>query len=355
MDTSPRRIDVHHHTIPPAYTRAMARRGQTKVAGEPLPDWSPEKSIAVMDTYGTQTAILSVSAPGVYFGDIQEARDLARACNEFDAASAQRFPGRFGSFAVLPMPFADHACAEAAYALDVLKADGVVLLGSTEGVFLGDPSLDELMAELDGRKAIVFVHPNIHRTSNEIGLATPQFLVEFLCDTTRAAVNLILTGTMERYPNIRWILAHAGGFLPYIAWRLSLANSMPAIAEKAPEGVIAYIRRFYYDTALSPSPYAMAALRELVEPDHIMFGSDLPFAPAIVTGMEVKALSELTVLDAKAKASIDRANALNLFPKHRLAGEAAGSPPAPAPRAGGWLKRAAMKQVVGLVDRLRDR
>jgi len=73
------------------------------------------------------------------------------------------------------------------------------------------------MAELDPRKATVFVHPNLHKTTNEIGLATPQFFVEFLCDTTRAAVNLIFSGTMERYPQIKWILAHAGGFLPYIA------------------------------------------------------------------------------------------------------------------------------------------
>ena len=354
MNASARRIDVHHHTMPPAFTRAMAKRGQTEVAGAPLPEWSPEKSIEVMNTYGTQTAILSLSAPGVFFGDVQEARDLARACNEHDAEAVRRFPGRFGSFAVLPMPFTEHACAEAIHALDVLKADGIVLLGSTEDKFLGDPAFDELMAELDRRKATVFVHPNLHKTTNEIGLATPQFFVEFLCDTTRAAVNLIFSGTMERYPGIKWILAHAGGFLPYIAWRLSLGNAFPDIARNAPEGVLTYIRRFYYDTALSPSPYALAALRELVEPDHILFGSDLPFAPAMVTGMEVKALADLTVLAPAAKAGIDRAHALKLFPKYALAGEAAGSPAPIAPKSG-WLKRAALKQTIGLIDRLRNR
>ena len=354
MDTAAHRIDVHHHTIPPAFARAMARHGQTEVAGEPLPEWSPDRSIDVMDTYGTQTAILSLSAPGVYFGDVQQARDLARACNEHDAAAAQRFPGRFGSFAVLPMPFTEHACAEAVYALDVLKADGIVLLGSTEGTFLGDPSLDELMAELDRRRATVFVHPNLHRTTSQIGLTTPQFLVEFLCDTTRAAVNVIFSGTMERYPAIRWILAHAGGFLPYIAWRLSLANAFPAIAEKAPAGVLAYIRRFYYDTALSPSPYALASLRELVAPDHILFGSDLPFAPAIVTGMQVKALADLNVLAPAAKAGIDRAHALKLFPRFALAGETPGSP-APLPPRSGRLRRAALGQALRVIDRLRNR
>ncbi len=315
------RIDVHHHLIPPAFTKVMSAKGLKEVAGAPLPDWTPEQSVAVMDANGIGTALTSLSAPGVYFGNVQEARDLARNCNEFAADMATRFPGRFGSFAVLPMPFTEYACAEAIYALDMLHADGVVLLGSTEGKFLGDPCFDELMAELDRRRTVVFVHPNIHQTSTQLDLSMPGFLVEFLCDTTRAAANLILSGTLERYPNIRWILAHAGGFLPYIAWRLSLANALPQFAQQVPQGVLTYIRNFYFDTALSPSPFAMAALRELVDPSHILFGSDFPFAPAIVTDMEVKALADLTIFDEAAKRGIDRGHGLKLFPKYAAAGE----------------------------------
>src|SRR4051812_8574972 len=163
MAISPYRIDVHHHLIPPAYLQAIAARGMTEVAGAPLPAWTPEKSIDLMDRFGIATAVTSIAAPGVSFGNCGEARDLARACNEFAAEMAARFPGRFGSFAVLPMPFTEDACREAAHALDVLHADGVGLLGSTEGRFLGDPQFDELMAELDRREAVVFVHPNLHR------------------------------------------------------------------------------------------------------------------------------------------------------------------------------------------------
>ena len=309
------RIDVHHHVIPPEFTRAMQSRGLTEVAGAPLPDWTPEQSLAVMDANGIATAITSLSAPGVHFGERQEAIDLARACNEFSAKMAVDHPGRFGSFAVLPMPFTQEACAEATYALDVLGAAGVVLLGSTDGKFLGDPAFDELMAELDRRGAIVFVHPNLHPTTPQIGLNIPNFMIEFLCDTTRAATNLILTGTLARRPNIRWILSHAGGFLPFIAWRVALADHFPHFAEKAPEGVLTYVRRFYYDTALSPSPFAMAALKALVEPDHILFGSDFPFAPAPLIGLEVAALSGLDTFDDQTRSGIDRAHALRLFPQ----------------------------------------
>ncbi|MGH6830601.1 MAG: amidohydrolase family protein [Methylocella sp.] len=311
------KIDVHHHLLPPAFMEVLGKRGITKFAGAEMPPWTPEKSLDVMEMCGIRTALLSLSAPGVYFGDLDEAKSLARACNEYAAEIAAKHAGRFGFFAVLPMPFTADACAEAIHALDVLKADGIVLLGSTEGKFLGDRSFDELMAELNRRKTIVFVHPNIHKTSTELGLNFPGFFVEFLCDTVRAAANLIFSGTAERYPDIRWILSHAGGFLPYAAWRLSLADGIPPLAQNAPQGVLTYIKRFYYDTALSPSPFAMAALKELVDPSHILFGSDFPFAPAIVTGMQVQTLSGLQQFDAETKAGIDRTHALNLFPKYK--------------------------------------
>lgn len=350
------RIDVHHHLIPPAFVKAMQKRGIDKVAGAPLPSWTPETSLRNMDAHGIRTAIVSLSAPGVYFGDREEACDLARQCNEYAAAMAQRHPGRFGFFAVLPMPFTAEACREAVHALDVLKADGIVLLGSTDGRFLGDPAFDELMAELSRRKAVVFVHPNLHAASETLNLQTPGFLVEFLCDTTRAATNLVMTGTMERYPDIRWILAHAGGFLPYIAWRLSLANLMTPYNDLAPQGVLHYIRRFYFDTALSPSPYALGALKELVDPSHILFGSDFPFAPAMVTALETQSLEKNTQFDAQTLAGIDRGHALNLFPQYRMEGDNVTPLPVyPRESLSQGLERLLRKPVVAIAESLRKR
>lgn len=350
------RIDVHHHIIPPAFTETMKRKGITKVAGAVLPDWDAKRSIEMMDLNGIQTAITSLSAPGVYFGNLEEAVDLARKCNEFASEMKEKHPNRFGYFAVLPMPFTDKACKEAIYALDNLNADGIVLLGSTEGKFLGNPQLEELMAELDRRKTIVFVHPNIHQTSDTLDLNTPGFLVEFLCDTTRAAVNLILSGTIEKYPNINWILAHAGGFLPYIAWRISLANMFSEFAVNIPQGVLTYIKRFYFDTALSPSPMVHACLKELVEPSHILYGSDFPFAPEPVTAMQIKMLEKETkvIWDDKTMHGINRGHALSLFPKYKSESEVV----APRPIFKGMgmkhrVKRTAMKPVIGLIEKLR--
>lgn len=353
---SVRRIDVHHHLIPPVFRNAMERHGIREVAGAPLPSWTPQDSLEVMDACGTQTAVLSLSAPGVHFGILSETVRLARLCNEYAANVSQQHSGRFGYFAVLPMPFTEEACKEACYALDHLSAQGVVLLGSTEGVFLGDARLEELMAELNRRKTVVFVHPNLHATSLDIGLNMPGFLMEFLCDTTRASLNLVLSGVIERYPDIRWILAHAGGFLPYIAWRASLANFMPEVVNAAPQGVMHYIKRFYFDTALSPSPYAMPALKELVGAKQVLFGSDFPFAPAMASHLQVRALDSLDVWSAEERELINRRNAIDLFPS--LAGKDDTVQPLPVytrETAAGKFARMLRSPIIGLAERMRKR
>lgn len=356
MSVKQGRIDVHHHVIPPAFVEAMQTKGIDKVAGAPLPKWAAEKSIAVMDANGIQTAITSLSAPGVHFGGgVAQASELARRCNEFSADMAVRYPGRFGFFAVLPMPFTEAACAEAVYALDVLKADGVVLLGSTDGHFLGDARFDELMSELDRRRATIFVHPNLHATSERIGLNMPGFLIEFLCDTTRAAVNLILSGTQEKYPNSRWILAHAGGFLPFVAGRVAAAST-PLLESTAPKGVMHYIQRFYFDTALSPSRYSMAALKELVDPTRILFGSDFPFAPAPASALQCRTLDESDLFSEQVKYGIARGNALDLLPQYRLADEVVTAEPVfENDSVSARLRRAMTGPMSSLVENMRNR
>lgn len=350
------RIDVHHHVIPPVFVEALHAKGIERFAGALMPKWTLEKSIAVMDANGIQTAITSLSTPNVHLGGgPAQASALARSCNEFSAESAVRYPGRFGSFAALPMPFTESACAEAIHALDVLKADGVLLLGSSDGFFLGDARFDELMSELDQRHSIVFVHPNIHASSEALDLKVPGFFVEFLCDTTRAATNLILSGTLEKYPNIKWILAHAGGFLPYVAGRLDAAT-IPNLQNRAPKGVMHYVKRFYFDTALSPSRYSMAALKELVDPSHILFGSDFPYAPAPLTALQCRTLVESDLFAEPVQYGIARGHALELLPQYRLADEVVTTQPILADESvGERIKRAMTGPMASMVESMRNR
>ena len=315
MPTEPQRIDVHHHAIHPVYRSALAARGIVEAGGRDLPEWSPDLSLGVMDRNGIGTAVLSVSAPGVHFGDDAAARDLARRCNEASAELAASRPDRFGFFATLPLPDAEGAAAEAVHALDELGADGVVLLSSHhDGSYLGDHRFDEVLAELDRRSAVAFIHPVAPAFSDRIDHAIPAFAMEFTFDTTRAAFNLAYTGALERYPNIRFVLSHAGGTVPYLVGRFDLLwFTDDALVERAPRGGTAYLRTMYYDTALSANPHALSSLGELVGADRILFGSDYPFAPELATQVGVSGLAAYPFSDAD-RLAVDRGSALALLP-----------------------------------------
>lgn len=324
MPAAPHLIDVHHHILPSVYMEALAGIGIATAGGVPFPAWDPAATLGVMDRNDIACAITSISAPGVHFGDDAFARDLARRCNEISAELVRAHPSRFGGFAVLPLPDVEGSLVELEYALDTLRLDGVVLLSSqSDGRYLGDPLFDELMAELDRRQTVAFIHPTVPVTSQTIRLDVPGPILEFTFDTTRAALSLIWHGTVERFPNIRFILSHAGGTVPFLAWRMSLLDLSPQMKDRAPRGVGHYLRRFYYDTALSANPHALRSVAELVPPSQVLFGSDYPFAPEPVTEISVAGLQKYDGFDSSARTAVGRGNAFALFPQ--VARRAAGT------------------------------
>ncbi len=305
---------MHHHILPPDYLAALANAGITSSGGRPIPEWDIQNTLAQMDRHAIATAITSISEPGIYFGDVKFARDMARRCNEFSAQLIHEYPQRFGAFAILPLPDVNAALRELEYTLDTLKLDGVVLLSSVDGRYPGDPLFDELFTELNRRKAVVFLHPTVPAINSELKLDLPPFLIEFVFDTTRALTNLIYSGTLERCPDIRFIVAHAGGTVPYLAYRISLGQIMlPGV----PQGVMTYLKRFYYDTALSAKPNALRSLQELVDASHILFGSDYPFAPEVATLFTVQGIQNFDGFDEQARKAIERESALVLFPRFK--------------------------------------
>jgi len=307
------RIDVHQHVLPPAYVEALNASGISTAGGIALPAWSTETALEMMDRQGIATAILSVSSPGVHFGDDAAARALARLCNEYSARLAADHPGRFGGFAILPMPDVDGALAEMTYALDTLALDGVVLMTShLDGRYLGDPSLDPVLEALDRRSAVVFVHPTLPPAASS-SVTIPGFATEFVFDTSRAIANLIWTGAAERFSNIRFIFAHAGGTAPYLAWRWALLDTSPPMRERAPRGFLHYLRQFHYDTALSGNDFALATLSKLVGAERILYGSDYPFAPEAVGAASAKGLERFAGFDDGDLTAIDSGNASRLL------------------------------------------
>ena len=303
--------------VPEFYRAATLAAGRAPATSRGLPAWSAATALEIMDRYGIATAILSISQPGVHFDDDAAARALARRCNEFAAECVAARPERFGGFAVLPLPDVAGACAEIAYAFDVLALDGVVLFASCAERFLGDPLFDPVLAALDERNAVAFVHPALHPKARELKLGLPLFVLEYPFDTTRAATNLIFSGALDRFPNIRFVLAHAGGTLPFLASRLATASYVDPepLHGRTPEYVRAKLRRFWYDTALAFGPQALAALTAVADPEKIVFGSDWPYAPEATTALTVAELDANPALSAQQRAAFARENALALFPR----------------------------------------
>jgi len=318
------RIDTHQHVIPPRYAEWMRDKG-IRPGGIDLPSWSESSALKFMDGHGIQTGILSLSTPGVWFGDNAEARSWAREINEFCASVVARRPSRFGFFATVTLPDVEGALAEATYALDELHADGIVLLANNDGRYLGDPAFAPLLEFLHRRSVAVFVHPGELPAPEVPGI--PTFTADFLLDTTRTAISLILSGSMDRYPGIKFILAHAGGFVPYISYRILLtmvnaknkAQQLWTLVDQKHQvpRQLAVLRQFYYDIALSASPAALPSLLEVADSDHITYGSDFPFAPAVAVGFINKQYENFH-LSPDLRAAIDRGNCEALFPRLKV-------------------------------------
>ena len=313
---SARRIDVHLHIIPPFYQDIVRQAGLGPARRAGYPPYSPELALDVMDANEIEVGLTSVAQPGVQFAEPAQAKALARRLNEHASELMARWPKRFGAFATVPMRDVGDAVAEVEHSLDVLKHHGVSLFASYGERFLGDPAFDPVMDALNRRKAVVFIHPTLHPSSRTLTLPWPAFIMEYLFDTTRAAVNLLMGGSLDRYPDIKFILPHAGGTLPYFAWRLA---STPVIDPTMPQWSRAEfagkLRHFWYDIAISSGPTTMGALKTVADPSKIVFGSDWPFVQAPLVAEAVKLHTAPGLHSDAERAGIDRRNALKLFPQ----------------------------------------
>lgn len=314
---APRRIDVHHHFFPPDYLEPLAEWGKRAGPGGLQPaqrDWSIAGDLEEMDRSGVATAILSISTPGIYFGDQQRARRMARLCNDYAARMVQDHPGRFGLFAAVPMPDVDGTLAEIAYALDVLKADGIGLMTSYDDLYPGDKRFAAVLEEVNRRRAIAYFHPLAAPCCGHLQPGIPASLLEFPQDTARAVVSLLFNGALAKYGQIRFLFSHAGGTIPMLAGRVAAGSTTRKdLDEIAPGGIDRLLKGLYYDTANSAYAPTMAALLNFVPFTQVLFGSDYPYyAIAHTSG----GLAQLH-MSAQERHAIDRTNAELLMPRLR--------------------------------------
>jgi predicted TIM-barrel fold metal-dependent hydrolase len=309
------RIDVHHHVLPDFYIKAQRSAGITGTAYRGFPEWTPEHSLAVMEREGIATSILSFTSPGIWFGDIKQTKFLAEQCNDYLAELSAGYPCQFGAFAFLPLPDIDAALAETARVFDELKLDGITLLTSVNDKYIGHPDFEPLYVELNRRKAVVFIHPCYPPGTEGDGWDIPRMLIDYPFETTRVAVNLIFQGVMERYPNIRFILSHSGGTLPFLAHRVAVFDKSTPFQDNYPDGALSYIKRFWFDTALSGDAVPLAGLTGVADKSRILFGTDYPYISPDVVTSETNGFDGWAGLTEMDRRSVNRENAEALFPR----------------------------------------
>lgn len=272
-----KKIDVHGHYFPSAYKEALSRHNMKILDGAPMPKWTEEIQMQYMETLNITTSVLSLSSPHFHFGDKKETVETARACNEYGVDLKKRYPGKFLIMASLPFPDIEKCVEEIRYCEEKLKVDGFALQTNFCGEYLGSESLEPVMQELNQNKAIVVLHPTVPQAvpagANE---NLPAAFMEYFFDTTRAITNMIVKGTLKKYPEIRFIVPHAGAFLPVLSDRLATLGGALHM-----EGldVMGDLSRLYYDLAGISMPKQYGLLEKITQESHILYGSDAPFTP----------------------------------------------------------------------------
>ena len=264
------RVDTHHHVLPPAYRNWLIEKGLYKA--RPVP-WSVPRTLQMLDDHGIRTAIVSTAPIGLHL-EWDDLAPKAREVNEFTAEMAKDYPDRFGFFATIPLPNVDAALEEIRVSFDELGADGALLPTNVHGRYLGDAEFEPVVEELDRRGAVLFTHPTGVGGTPAPGI--PSYVADYLLDTVRTAIDLVRTGRTVKYPNIKIILSHGGGFVPFAAHRMGTA---PATwGELTTSEVVEQLSSFYFDTALTASPSSLPSLLAFARPGHLLYGSDWPFA-----------------------------------------------------------------------------
>jgi 6-methylsalicylate decarboxylase len=337
----PRRIDVHSHFLPPDYSQALLENGHEKVDGMPaIPPWSLEEHLNMMEKCNVAKSILSISSPGTHIvpGKDELGQKLTRYCNSYAADLKKRYPDKFGFWASLPLPNVEAALKEIDIAIGE-GADGFGLMTNYHGFYLGDPALNPIFEKLNQIGATVFIHPTkpcikcagATSTTTEttdalpFGFNYPVPIFEFFFDTARSFINLFMSGTVSRNPNIRFIIPHSGGAMPPLYSRfVGFARVVPQSIQLDPDEVRKQMEtRFWFDLAgivFDGPAGGSGQFKAFIEGfdlshDRFLYGSDFPFTRTqFVQGFAERMKEGLESLyDEEKRTAIYEMNAVQLL------------------------------------------
>ena len=311
-------IDFHHHVIPPMLSKALTDSlGSGGTVGLQMPSWNKDGMLSFMDDNSIRTAVASV-AVNVSSGDAAATVRMVRESNDFLAGLVHDRPDRFGGFGLLPLPYVEDSIAEIDRILDDLGLDGVLLSTNYTGIYLGDPAFDAVFDALERRGALVFVHPTASPDAVAHTLGIPDFVIDYVADTTRAIARLHYSNTFARTPSVRYIFSHAGGTVPFIVQRFDLLDATHAVSGGEIRGdASGQFRRLHFDTALAYQEPVLSLAADVIGIPQLVFGSDRPYSMDRAAAAAT-AINSADYLSTEARAAIGWQNAQRLLP--RLAG-----------------------------------
>jgi aminocarboxymuconate-semialdehyde decarboxylase len=288
------RFDLHTHYYPDKYFqmirdipsefsfdkdptgRTIIKYRGARFFGITPPMTDPDKRIEDMDRVGIDVEVLSLSTPNVYFAPAERQAEIARHVNDGYAELIAKHPKRFKAFASIPMDDPEAALQELHRALGELRMNGVVLLSNIQGRPITAPQYRPFLEEANRMKLCIFIHPMLPAVTEPFGEFVLGPLVAFPFDTTLAVARLCYAGVFKQLPDIKWLIGHAGGAIPWLSERLD--NGFRDFAEcraNIDELPSVYLKKLYYDT-VTFSPYTLNTLRDWVGADHMAMGSDYP-------------------------------------------------------------------------------
>ncbi|KAJ5365228.1 hypothetical protein N7517_008114 [Penicillium concentricum] len=293
------KIDTHCHIVTDGWRKWCEKMDWDKPDGMPcIPAWTAEGHIELMNKLGIKRSILSITSPGTHLktGDFELAKQVTRETNDEIAQICRKFPDRFKFFASLPLPDVEGTLEEIDRALEI-GAVGFAVMTNAQGYYMGDSRLDSVFNKLNERKAILFMHPTqcCSVDNPDTDKPLPQYptpMMEYFFDTTRAVVNLLLSGTVTRYQNITFLVSHCGATLPPLIERFTTFSGLPwfkCAGELTSDQVKELFRtRFFFDLAGMPFPDLIHGYLRVGESSRLLYGSDYPYTP----GSMVEALDQ---------------------------------------------------------------
>jgi aminocarboxymuconate-semialdehyde decarboxylase len=288
------KIDVHTHYYPESYFQKIRDTpsdfsfdkdpsGQTIIKlrgtrffGITPPMTDPGKRLEEMDRVGIDVEVVSLSTPNVFFADAKTQPEVARMVNDAYAELVARHPKRFKGLASIPMDAPDEALKELRRAITELKMNGVILLSNIQGRPLTAPAYRPFFEEANRMKLCILIHPMIPVSPEPYAQYVLGPIVGFPADTTLCVARMCYDGLFRDFPDIRFIVAHLGGAVPYLMERMDSGfRDFAECRAKIDEPPSTYLKRLYYDT-VTFSPHNLRLARDLVGHDRMLMGSDYP-------------------------------------------------------------------------------